>query len=266
MNEIETIFCKIFKCDRSGLYLNRRRSALSSKELNRLENILKKRTQGEPLQYLIGDADFMGINLKVSPGVLIPRPETEVLVEHVLDVLKRDKKPLRILDIGSGSGNIPIAIAKFSDRRDLKVYSVDISDVCLKTASLNAKRSGVENRIDFIKSDLFSGFKQSEVFDYIVSNPPYIEEKEYLSLSTECHFEPKSALVADEGGFYFYRKIEEGARKRLIPGGKLFLEIGDAQAEGIKKIFKDETVWIDVKFMKDLCGRDRVAIIKKALS
>lgn len=263
MNELESIFCKLLNCDRSSLYLNSKRPALSISQLNRLEKILKKRTQGEPLQYLIGDTDFMGITLKVSPGVLIPRPETEILVEQALEWIKTEGRSLKVLDIGTGSGNIPIALAKSSSADLLDICSVDISDECLKIACSNAKNCGVADKITFLKSDIFSCFRGNDIFDCIISNPPYVCAEEYESLARDCRHEPKSALLAQEGGFYFYRRIEEGSREYLSCGGALFLEIGDTQADGVKKIFKDTKIWQDVTFIKDFCNRDRVAVIKK---
>ncbi|MBI5873920.1 MAG: peptide chain release factor N(5)-glutamine methyltransferase [Candidatus Omnitrophica bacterium] len=264
MNEIETILCKVLKCDRGGLYLERGRSVLSNRQFNRLEKILTRRASGEPLQYLVGDTEFMGLKFKVACGVLIPRPETEVLVEAVLQWIGPLDKELDVLDIGTGSGNIAISLAANDAKKRLNIFAVDISDVCLKKARSNAKLNHAESKVAFLKSDIFSCFhKQKKMFDCIVSNPPYVSPKEYRELPPDVKNEPSCALLAADAGFYYYKKIEKGARKHLTAGGKIFLEIGDSQAEGIKKIFSDTSVWENMQFIKDLCGVDRVVIIEK---
>lgn len=263
MNEIETVLCKLYKCDRSGLYLGRGESALSARQWNRLENILSKRVQGEPLQYLIKDVEFYGCRLRVTPAVLIPRPETEILVEEALSWMALQKKRLRILDIGTGSGNIAIALAASSISKDLDIFSVDISEACLAIARSNARLNRVQDKIAFIKSDIFSAFKDKETFDGIISNPPYVSSKEYAALPADVKKEPKLALVAPESGFYFYRKIEKEARRHLNSGGRVFLEIGHGQGAKIKKIFGDRSMWNGVKFIKDLGGVDRVVLVIK---
>lgn len=264
MNEIETILCNVLGCDRRGLYMEAGRKALSGREFNRLESILKKRAGGEPLQYLVGDAEFMGLKIRVSPGVLIPRPETEVLAGAALERMSALQRPLDILDIGTGSGNIAIAIAAGDACGRHNIFAVDISGICLKKARSNARLNRVEDRITFLKSDIFSCFQQQKkVFDLIVSNPPYIAQGDYHRLPPDVKNEPSSALLAGDNGLYFYRKIEEGARRHLAPGGMIFFEVGDGQAHEVKKIFFDASVWCGVDFIKDLCGVDRVVVITR---
>jgi len=263
MNEIETILCKLLHCDRSTLYLDRSRLALSKRQMNRLEDILKKRVKGAPLQYLVGDAEFMGLRFRVRPGVLIPRPETEILVEEAIKhISKMSSSSCRILDIGTGSGNIAVSLAKASPK--FKVYAVDISDICLSVARANAKLNAIEKKIRFLKSDLFGVFKGKKMkFDFIVSNPPYIAKDQLKLLPEDVRQEPVLALEAAEKGLYFYKEIEKGSRVHLAEGGALFLEIGAGQSSGIRKIFKDQRHWKEVKFIKDHNGIERVAIIKK---
>ena len=263
MNEIETILTILQKCDRSRLYLYKRSSLLDLERLNRLEKILKRRISGEALQYLVGDVEFMGLRLRVKPGVLIPRPETETLVETALARISASKIVMpKILDIGTGSGNIAIAIAKFLT--DGRIYAVDISDVCLRVAASNARLHRVRQRIVLRKSDLFSCFKgEKQVFDFIVSNPPYIAPAEYESLPRDVRQEPALALLARDNGLYFYPRIEEGARGYLKPGGVVFLEIGDSMARDLAKIFGDRSVWQEPRFVNDLAGIERVAVIEK---
>jgi len=262
VNEIETILCKVLGCDRSGLYLGAGRKALSGRQLDRLGEILKKRAGGEPLQYLVGDTEFMGLKIKVSPGVLIPRPETEVLVEAALGQMALLQRPLDVLDIGTGSGNIAIAMAAGDREGRYNIFAVDISDTCLKKARSNSKLNGVADKITFLKSDIFSCFKGlKKTFDCIISNPPYIAEKDYDGLPSDVKNEPSSALLAADEGFYFYKEIEKGARRYLAPSGMIFLEIGDGQADGIKNIFCDKHIWNKISIVKDYNDRDRVAIV-----
>ncbi len=263
MNEIETILTKLLKCDRSQLYLDKDRLTLGARRFNRLEQILKKRLSGQPLQYLIGEVEFMGLKLKVKPGVLIPRPETEILVENaIVRISASQEMTPRILDLGTGSGNIAIALAKFL--KGIQIYAVDISDLCLSVARTNARLNGVWNKITFVRSDLFSCFKgKNEMFDFLVSNPPYIAPHQYERLPDDVRHEPSLALLAKEEGLYFYSRIEEGARTSLKARGVIFLEIGDGQALDVRKIFKGSSLWKEVKFIKDYHGIERVAIIKK---
>lgn len=264
MTETETILCKILDCDRAALYLELGRRALSAAQSERLHDILKKRAAGEPLQYLLGEADFMGLALKVSPGVLVPRPETEILVERALDWVAEQKRDLKVLDIGSGSGNIAIALAKSASGLRLSIASVDISDICLETARANAARHGVGDRVTFFGSDIFSSFKENEAFDVIISNPPYVTQDEYQDLPQDVKREPRAALVGGEDGLYFYRRIQEGARRHLKGLGIIFLEIGETQAEAVKDIFCDRSFWADARIIKDYNDKDRVAIIERS--
>ncbi len=263
MNEIETIFCKLLKCGRGDLYLDKARSPLGVKQLNRLEAILKSRVSGQPLQYLIGDVEFMGLRIKVKEGVLIPRPETEILVERAVEEISAKRKAsCSILDIGTGSGNIAIALAKFL--KGSRICAIDLSDICLSAARANAMLNRVASRITFLISDLFACFKEkNEAFDFIVSNPPYIAEAEMRDLPESVRREPGLALLAKEGGLYFYSRIEKGSRKYLKEGGMLFLEIGDGQGKGISEIFSDRAIWKKPGFFNDLAGIERVAIIER---
>ncbi|MFA5038539.1 MAG: peptide chain release factor N(5)-glutamine methyltransferase [Candidatus Omnitrophota bacterium] len=264
MNEIETILCKLLACSRSELYLERSRKALSEKESRRLEAVLRRRMSGEPLQYLLGDADFMGLKLAVKPGVLIPRPETEVLVEETLACLKAlFPAPLKILDLCTGSGNIAIALAAFLPARVCdEILATDISGTCLSVARGNARRCGVSDRIMFLESDLFLNLK-GRAFDAIVSNPPYVSLRDYKRLPWDVRQEPAQALLAPENGLYFYKRIEKGSRDFLKPGGTLFLEIGDGQRQGLLKIFSRSSLWHEPRFIRDMAGRDRVAVIRR---
>lgn len=268
MNEIESILCKVLACDRSSLYLGHARRALHASENRRLEAILRRRLQGEPLQYLLGDVDFMGLKLRVRPGVLVPRPETEILVDEALKRFLCDRQPktdgrLNILDIGTGSGNIAIALAAFLPK-DLcgQITAVDLSDICLSVARANARRCGVAGKIAFVKSDLFSALGGRR-FDAVISNPPYVSPREYGHLAQDVRREPREALVAPGNGLYFYRRFARSAARFLKPGGMLLLEIGDAQDKEIRKIFGRRQGWSAVEFIEDLRGIQRIAVMAK---
>lgn len=266
MNEIETIVCQLLQCERGDLYLKKDHLAPAVQDWDRLERILEKRVQGAPLQYLLGETEFFGIRLRLKPGVLIPRPETEILVSEVLQLIQASgKKAARILDIGTGSGNIAIACAvAFETSIKAEIYAVDISPLALKQAKLNARLNGVAQRIKFLKSDLFGCFKKTKKqFDFIISNPPYIAHDDFETLPCDVQAEPRLALLAKDNGLYFYRSIEQACRAHLVSEGTLFLEIGDKQTFDLMKIFSDSSVWKDVRVVQDLCGRDRVIIATK---
>lgn len=266
MHELEVILCDLLDCNRGSLYLdNEKRRPLSLSQLNRLNRILKQRVAGEALQYLTGVQEFMGLTFKVSPDVLIPRPETEILVEQVINTMRSfcREKEARILDVGTGSGNIAVSIAVFL--KNARLDAVDISHKALDVALCNARLHHVEDRIVFRHADLFSVFDpQENLFDCIVSNPPYIRENDYFALPEDVRREPKLALTAGEDGLSFYRAIEKNARIFLKNHGKIFLEIGDDQAGDVCKIFGDTYFWKNISRVKDYNGIDRVIVIEKA--
>ena len=265
MNEIEAILCQLRGCGRSSLYLEKKRSSLTKRQWDRLEKILQKRVKGYPLQYLLGTLEFFGYPLKIKPGILIPRPETEILVEEAIKEIGTCGKPAPVLlDIGTGSGNIAIALAKSPALKKAKIVAVDISDECLVLAKSNAKLNGVEERIEFLKSDIFGCFEnRKKKFDFIISNPPYVDEDQFDDLPEDVRHEPKLALLGKNKGLFFYERIEKGARVHLVSGGMLFLEIGEEQAQGIRKIFHDHSVWDEVKFIKDYNDIQRVVLIRR---
>ena len=269
MNEIETIFCKLLKCKRSRLYLDPRSLTLDPRQVNRLEGILKKRINGAPLQYLVGDTEFMGLVFKIKPGVFIPRPETEVLVEAVLKYVagcRLQAAGLKILDVGTGSGNIAVSLAKFLE--DCKITTIDISKDAINMAKKNAISNKVDNRIDFIHND-FLNLKRCDLetlkyFDIIVSNPPYVPPEDRDGLPKDVLNEPGAALFAEDNGLDFYAQVEKRARKFLKPQGMVFLEVGDGQSQGLKKIFSDRSLWKHISFVKDNNSIERVAVIERA--
>ena len=206
-----------------------------------------------PAQYIIGHADFFGMQLTVDERVLIPRPETEELVELIL--AENPEENLKVLDIGTGSGAIALALAK--NRPDWSVTAVDISQDALDLATENAK---VQNLQIFLKkSDCFTEI--SEKYDIIVSNPPYISRKDESEIGLNVlHSEPHLALFADENGLAIYRRIAEDAKEHLKDGGKIYLEIGYKQGQSVSDLFRKHLPEKRVRTLKDQFGQDRMVV------
>lgn len=208
----------------------------------------------QPVQHIIGLADFMGEKFIVNPSVLIPRDETELLVRHAIDIINTNNFKA-ILDVGTGSGCIACMIAKYTNSQ---VIGLDISSDALNTALDNASKLNLNNRAIFRKSDIFSNVKQGETFDMIVSNPPYIPPSQKETIQTEVKFDPEIALFTkDEKGLDFYKKITEGAVKILNKGGYLLFELGMGQSCDVKQILESKGFG-SIEIIKDLAGIDRV--------
>ena len=201
---------------------------LPAADAHRLQPMLRRRLHGEPIQYILGQAHFHGLTLAVTPAVLIPRPETELLVTRVLDFLRPGLPAApHLLDIGTGSGAIAIAIA--AAHPDAAITAIDLSPAALAVAAQNAQRHGVANRITFRESDLYSAL-DGQRFHGIVSNPPYVPLADAASLAVEVRdHEPSLALFAGDDGLAIYRRLIPAARSHLHPGGLLALEIGFGQ-------------------------------------
>ncbi|MBI9032792.1 peptide chain release factor N(5)-glutamine methyltransferase [bacterium] len=226
---------------------------ISSEQISQIRSMIKRRCQNEPLQYILGYTEFYGFKFKVRPDVLIPRPETEYLIERIQDNITN---PQRILDIGTGSGAIAITLKKLFP--DAEVLALDISPEALKVAQENAILNNVE--ITFIQADIYT--EEIGKFDLLVSNPPYVTEEEYAQLPSEVkHFEPIQALVGSESGLFFYRKILELASSILNHPGAIFFEIGEHQAQDIKKIASSHNL-NQLEIIQDLAGKDRIIYVK----
>lgn len=227
---------------------------LDSEKLKIVEEKARQRAKTrEPIQHIIGFADFMGEKFIVNPSVLIPRDETEILVRKAIEIInKNDLKAA--LDVGTGSGCIACMIAKYTDCR---VIGLDISTDALNTALDNASRLNLFNKAIFRKSDIFSNVKPDESFDIIVSNPPYIPPSEKENIQKEVTFDPENALyTTDEKGLEFYEKITSGASKILNKGGYLLFELGIGQSQEVKNFMKKD--FENIEIIKDLAGIDRV--------
>ena len=238
-------FCKYTELDKA------KGKVLEEEQLEYLENKVMERIRDrKPVQYIIGEAYFMGEYFKVTPDVLIPRDETEILVREAIEII-RGNGLKDVLDIGTGSGCIACTIAK---QTDAVVLGIDISSDALRIALDNVTRLGINNRAVFRKSNLFEKIREEELFDIILSNPPYIPEGTALQPEV-CH-EPQIALFADDGGLEFYKKIIRRAPEYLKPEGWLMFEIGMGEAESVKNLMKKE--FKDIIVVKDLAGIDRV--------
>lgn len=227
---------------------------VTEEERKFVEEIYKKLAAHIPAQYIIGHAEFFGMQLEVDERVLIPRPETEELVELILD--ENPKENLKVLDIGTGSGAIALALAK--NRPDWTITAADISQDALDLAMENANNQGLT--LFFIKSNCFSEI--SSKYDIIVSNPPYIsrEDQEEVGLNV-LHSEPHLALFADENGLAIYRRIAQESKDYLNDGGKIYLEIGYKQGQSVPALFKENFPEKRVRTLKDQFGQDRMVVI-----
>jgi release factor glutamine methyltransferase len=225
--------------------------------LDTLRDFVKRRISREPLQYIVGETEFMGFSFKVNSNVLIPRPETELLVEEVIKFSKETPdKFFRILDIGSGSGNISISLAKLIPNSS--VTAIDCSDEVLQIGIKNAELNGVSEKIIFSQTDILKeNFCLDIKFDIIASNPPYISLPEYDDLEPELKFEPKSALTDLNDGFSFYRQITKLGKQILNPGGLVAVEIAYNQSNEVFSLFHDSG-YSNIHRVKDYSNIDRI--------
>ena len=225
----------------------------------RFAELVERRFAGEPMQYIIGETEFYGLPFRVTPDVLIPRPETEHLVEKVLDLAVGFEQP-RIVDVGTGSGAIAISLASKLARA--AITAIDLSPAAIAVASENAHRNGVAARIRFLQGDLLAPVA-AEKFEIVVSNPPYVPATEHATLAAEVReYEPALALFAGEDGLSIYRRLIPQARSVLIPGGLLVFEIGFSQQEAVQALFAGSG-FDGIEFLTDLQGIPRVACAQR---
>ncbi len=249
-NDAWLLLAMVCKINRTYYYVHMDEE-LTMEQVNEYENVLKKRTERVPLQYITGEQEFMGLPFKVSPMVLIPRQDTETLVEEALKVIRPGMK---VLDMCTGSGCILISILK--NVTDVEGLGVDISKQVLNVAKENAKLNGVAAA--FERSDLFE--MVTDTYDVIVSNPPYIPTDDISGLMPEvAQFEPYQALDGKEDGLFFYRKIVKECRNYLKEDGRIFFEIGNDQGAAVSEML-NYAGFSKVRIIKDLAGNDRVVI------
>lgn len=272
--ETEYLLSHLLNCKRSGLYLNHDKF-LTINEFQILVDWLNRRAVREPSQYIIGEQEFWGLPFKVNRDVLIPRPETELIVEEAIKTVNSEQWPMGsknirdnssltthhsplILDLCTGSGCIAVTLAK--EIPGSMVFAFDISEKALNVARENAERHDVAGRITFLQGDMFEPLNGLNIkADIIVSNPPYISKKMMAGLEPEVKdYEPVTALYGGDDGLDFYRRIISESSAYLIQGGYLILEMGYGQAEKIKKLIKQNNVFEHIDIKKDLAGIDRV--------
>ena len=276
--ESEIIITHCLGIDKAVLY--RDNPVLSEKNVKDIDSVLQRRARREPLQYILGFVEFCGLKIKVGKGVLIPRPETELLAEEVIKAISNqlsaisetksasgcrltaDGCKLNILDLCTGSGCLALAIAKHFP--DAEVYGTDISKDAIRYACENAKLNDIKN-VTFLKGSLFEPLKQiifsgahSFKFDVIVSNPPYIKSDDIACLQPEINkWEPRNALDGGEDGLNYYRTIFSEARAYLMVSGVIFLEIGEGQAEEVSEIAA-QNCFRNISVIKDYSGIERI--------
>jgi release factor glutamine methyltransferase len=234
---------------------------LTTSQLAAFEAAISRRLRHEPIQYITGQQEFYGLTLAVTPAVLIPRPETEHLVEAILERLPKDR-PVTVADIGTGSGAIAIALA--SQLPQAEITAVDLSPAALNIAQRNARTHHLDGRINFLLSDLLEALvssHQTDYFDVIASNPPYVPAGDSPLLHPQVReHEPATALFAGLDGLEVYRRLIPQAQKALKPGGELALEIGHGQRDALAHLLKG---WANVCFLDDLQGIPRVALARR---
>ncbi|MCX5687080.1 MAG: peptide chain release factor N(5)-glutamine methyltransferase [Candidatus Omnitrophica bacterium] len=280
--ETELLLKYLFNCAKLDLYIGDFTVNETMEEL--YDSLISRRMSGEPVQYITGCAEFMGLDFVVTKDVLIPRPETEILVNEALDLCS--SAPVRILDLCTGSGNIAISLAKLIPQAE--IVATDISDAALKIAEKNVIRHNVSDRIKFCKGNLFnalvfdtlnskprndsyfsvnSSIKQEYVvknpkFDIIVCNPPYIKEEDLPLLQKEVRAEPKIALSGGKDGLDFYRIIAKESHRYLKENGSILTEIGFGQAQAVEDIFSSNSTYKIYKTIRDFNQIDRVITLQ----
>lgn len=253
----EMLLMFVLNCNRAHLYAYPERE-LTEDERQRYDEAISERARGVPAQYITGHQEFWGLDLIVTPAVLIPRPETEHLVEAALEVAKEIPRPL-IIDVGTGSGAVALALANELPRAE--VHAVDISPDALEVAHANAARLELEHRVRFHVTDLLTGFPD-EFADIIVSNPPYVGETETDKVQAQVKaFEPHIAVFGGQEGTEIIGRIIEQAQRVVKAGGWLLMEIGYTQSKRVEGLLAG---WTGVHFIPDLQGIPRVAVARKS--
>ena len=247
-NDLIIALTYLLNTNKNLLFLNKE-EALDEKIENELKIINDKINEGYPLQYAIGKWNFYGLDLLVDKRALIPRYETEILVDLIINDNSNNKK---ILDIGTGSGAISLALSK--NLKDSKIIGVDISKKAIDLANENKIKLNINN-VEFKESDIFSNI--DEKFDIIVSNPPYINKEDFEKLDNKLYYEPQNALYGGEDGLYFYKKIIKNAKNFLNKNGKIYLEIGYDQKDSISDLL-EEYGYKQIKSYKDFNDFDRI--------
>ena len=250
--DAEVLLAHVLNCRRLYLYVNADKN-LSPAQVTRFESLIMQRAEKIPAAYLTGQREFMGLNFAVTPDVLIPRPDTEILVQYACEKLSALKDTATFADIGTGSGAICVSILKYV--KNSCGVTVDISKDAINCAKFNAEKFGVDDRLKFYVGNLFEPLR-GQKFHAIISNPPYIPTDDIKTLQEEVKREPKIALDGGVDGLNFYRRIIEEAPKFLSAGGFLAVEVGINQASAVKNLLTKH--FTEIKILRDLSGIERV--------
>lgn len=244
---------EILKCKRIDLYL-KFDQPLKSNEVDLYREWIARRGKFEPLQYIIGKVEFFGVMFKVTPDVLIPRPETEILVETVIDNHKASGN-ISVLDIGTGSGCIAVAVVK--NIENCVMLGLDISEKALAVARENSENNGTADKVKWVHGDIGS-VTFDERFDIVISNPPYVGAEEFATLQKEIiGYEPAAAVTDNNDGLEYYSMISKRLKELVKPGGKIYLEVGHGQVEKVSRILQQNGI-SEIKTVKDLQNIERV--------
>lgn len=272
--------CKILYCYMMDIPFSKiileYQEVLQDRLCDKYFELIDRRSKGEPVQYIMGSQEFMGLEFIVNENVLIPRQDTETLVEDALEIINTGtlrgedmdvkRKEWDILDLCTGSGAIGISLARIANK--VNVTCSDISEGAIKVAKENAQKHGVAKSVKFEQGDLFKPFSKhfrKQKFDMIISNPPYIKSSVIPTLQKEvCEHEPLSALDGGESGLDFYERIVSGVGSHLRKSGVLLLEIGHDQGEAVSGLLSRNGEFTSIRVLKDLANRDRIVFAKKS--
>ncbi len=271
--DAEVLLCHTLQVDKSFLFAHFG-DPLDDRRCEQYFKLIDERAARRPVAYILGSQEFMGLSFSVDERVLIPRPDTETLVEQALELLSQERQPLggfEVLDLCTGSGAIAISLACLLPGRKLKVTASDLSEEALAVARENAERNKVENMVSFVGGDLYEGIPRSRKgvpkkrFDLITANPPYVRNDVLPTLQREIvEYEPSMALLGGADGLDFYRRIIGEAPDFLKKNGALLLEIGHDQGAALLKLIEEEGGYQDARVRKDLAGNDRVVFCRRA--
>ena len=259
--DAQTLLAEALGKDRTYLIVNFNEH-LSEELQAKFQRLIARRTAGEPVQYITGHQQFFGLEFEVTPDVLIPRPETELIVEETIRLVEEGKisAPI-IIDVGTGSGCIAVTLAR--ELEDAQISACDISETALTVARRNAAKHDLADRVRFLNSDLLSAFPETELADFILSNPPYVAANELPTLQREVRdWEPHTALTDHADGLSLYRRLLKESPSRLKPGGYLICELGYTQSEAVSAM-ADSEVWESPRLLDDLQAIPRTLVLRK---
>lgn len=259
--DAQTLLASAMACDRTYLIINFNQ-AVPGEIRDKFDSLISRRTLGEPLQYITGHQEFFGLDFMVTPDVLIPRPETEIIIEETIRIAQQMKlaNPV-VVDAGTGSGCIAVTLAR--ELSGSTIFAVDLSFPALGVAQRNAIHNSTGDRIHFIAADMLDAFIEKPFADFIISNPPYVPEREMPELQREVReWEPRTALTDEKDGLSFYRRLIVESPRRLKPGGHFICELGYSQSTAVAQLI-DREIWFEPRLIDDLQGIPRTFVVQK---